>query len=51
MFSLGFNSTMALFEPEGPFIFSAPKPADILQILDLHRVGVMATSPYGLGAV
>ena len=47
--SPGFNYTMALFSRGGTIYFLGPEPADILQILDLHRVGGMATSPYGLG--
>jgi len=47
--SPGFNYTMALLSRGGTIYFLGPEPADILQILDLHRIGGMATSPYGLG--
>jgi cyanophycin synthetase len=40
---------MALLSRGGTIYFLGPDPADILQILDLHRVAGMATSPYGLG--
>jgi long-chain acyl-CoA synthetase len=47
--SPGFNYMMAFLSRGGTIYFLGPDPADILQIIDLHQIEGMATSPYGLG--
>jgi acyl-coenzyme A synthetase/AMP-(fatty) acid ligase len=47
--SPGFRYAMSLLSRGGTIYFLGPEPADILQIIDLHKVQGMATSPYGLG--
>ena len=47
--SPGFGYVMALLGRGATIYFLGPEPADILQIIDLHKVRGMATSPYGLG--
>jgi acyl-CoA synthetase (AMP-forming)/AMP-acid ligase II len=47
--SPGFGYVMSLLSRGAAIYFLGPDPADILQIIDLHKVQGMATSPYGLG--
>jgi acyl-CoA synthetase (AMP-forming)/AMP-acid ligase II len=45
----GFLYAIALLTRGGTIYFLGPDPVDILQMLDLHKIQGMATSPYGLG--
>ena len=47
--SPGFGYVMSLLSRGATIYFLGPEPSDILQVLDLHKVQGMATSPYGLG--
>src|SRR5262249_47472935 len=47
--SPGFRYALSLPSRGGTISYLGPDPADILQPLDLHQIGGMATSPYGLG--
>ena len=46
--SPGFGYVMALLSRGATIYFLGPEPSDILQVLELHKVQGMATSPYGL---
>src|SRR5262249_39928450 len=46
--SPGFGYVMSLLSRGATIYLLGPDPSDILQILDLHKVQGMATSPYGL---
>jgi len=45
----GFLYAMSLLSRGGAIYFLGPEPTDIFQIIDLHKIQGMATSPYGLG--
>ncbi|HLQ91138.1 MAG TPA: class I adenylate-forming enzyme family protein [Xanthobacteraceae bacterium] len=45
----GLRYVLALLGRGATVYFLGPQPADILQIIDLHKIQGMATSPYGLG--
>jgi acyl-coenzyme A synthetase/AMP-(fatty) acid ligase len=47
--SPGFGYALSLLSRGGTIYYLGPDPTDILQTLDLHEIGGMATSPYGLG--
>ncbi|HLH98355.1 MAG TPA: class I adenylate-forming enzyme family protein [Xanthobacteraceae bacterium] len=47
--AVGFMYLMSLLSRGGTIYFLGPKPGDILQYFDLHKIQGMATSPYGLG--
>jgi acyl-CoA synthetase (AMP-forming)/AMP-acid ligase II len=47
--SPGFGYALSLLSRGGTIYYLGPDPSDILQTLDLHQIGGMATSPYGLG--
>jgi acyl-CoA synthetase (AMP-forming)/AMP-acid ligase II len=47
--SPGFRYALSLLSRGGTIYFLGPDPTHILQALDLHEIGGMATSPYGLG--
>ncbi len=47
--SPGFRYSLALLSRGGAIYFLGDDPADILQVIDLHKINGMATSPYGLG--
>jgi acyl-CoA synthetase (AMP-forming)/AMP-acid ligase II len=47
--SPGFGYALSLLSRGGTIYYLGPDPTDILQTLDLHQIGGMATSPYGLG--
>lgn len=47
--SPGFGYARLMLSRGGTIYFLGPEPADILQVLDLHKIQGMATSPYGLG--
>jgi acyl-coenzyme A synthetase/AMP-(fatty) acid ligase len=47
--SPGFGYVMSLLGRGATIYFLGPDPSDVLQIIDLHKVQGMATSPYGLG--
>jgi acyl-CoA synthetase (AMP-forming)/AMP-acid ligase II len=47
--SPGFRYALSLLGRGGTIYFLGSEPADILQIIDLHKIQGMATSPYGLG--
>jgi acyl-CoA synthetase (AMP-forming)/AMP-acid ligase II len=47
--SPGFGYVMAILGRGAAIYFLGPEPADILQIIGLHKIQGMATSPYGLG--
>jgi acyl-CoA synthetase (AMP-forming)/AMP-acid ligase II len=46
--SPGFRYAMSLLSRGGTIYFLGQEPSDILQIIDLHKVQGMATSPHGL---
>jgi acyl-coenzyme A synthetase/AMP-(fatty) acid ligase len=46
--SPGFTYAMSLLSRGGTIYFLGREPSDMLQVIDLHRVQGMATSPYGL---
>jgi len=47
--SPGFRYALTLLSRGGAVYFLGDDPADILQVIDLHQIKGMATSPYGLG--
>jgi len=47
--SPGFNYTLSILSRGGTIFFLGPDPADILQVIDLHKIEGMATTPYSLG--
>jgi acyl-CoA synthetase (AMP-forming)/AMP-acid ligase II len=47
--SPGFRYAISLLNRGGTIFFLGPKPEDILQTFDLHKIRGMATSPYTLG--
>jgi acyl-coenzyme A synthetase/AMP-(fatty) acid ligase len=47
--SPGFRYALSLLSRGATIYYLGPDPTDILQTLDLHQIGGMATSPYGLG--
>jgi acyl-coenzyme A synthetase/AMP-(fatty) acid ligase len=47
--SPGIHYAMSLLGRGATIYFLGPDPADILQIISLHQIRGMATSPYGLG--
>jgi acyl-CoA synthetase (AMP-forming)/AMP-acid ligase II len=46
--SPGFRYAIVLLSRGGTIFFLGPDPSDILQTIDLYKIGGMATSPYGL---
>ncbi len=46
--SPGFGYVMSLLSRGATIYFLGPEPSDILQLIDLHKIQGMATSPYGL---
>jgi acyl-coenzyme A synthetase/AMP-(fatty) acid ligase len=46
--SPGFGYVMSLLSRGATIYFLGPEPSDILQVIDLHKIQGMATSPYGL---
>jgi fatty-acyl-CoA synthase len=47
--SPGFGYALSLLSRGGTIYYLGPDPTDILQMLDLHQIEGMVTSPYGLG--